>query len=344
MKSFEIAGQQIAPGERKKINLFVARLYDATEVSLPVEVIRGKKDGPTLFISGAIHGNEINGVEIIRLVSQQESLEKLAGTLILIPIVNVFGFNNKTRYLPDNRDLNRCFPGIESGSLGSKLAYQFQEEIVKKCDYGIDLHTGANHRYNFPQIRTDIDNPKNLELAKSFDVGVILNSSLRDGSLRQAASDLGIPCLLYEGGEALRFNNEAIQIGVRGIFSFMKSIDMLSDADSDYEIIHSDPFIATSSYWLRAPSSGILHTQKKIGDVVKEFDLVATITDPFGERLGEIVALRPGIIIGMTVLPLVTNGDATFHIGISDSAEPAEVAEFSNEVYGNDVFDPLIEE
>jgi uncharacterized protein len=341
MKYFEIAKQQVKAGERKRINLFVARLYDATEMSLPLEIIRGKEDGPTLFISGAIHGNEINGVEIIRLISQQKEITSIKGTLILIPIVNVFGFNNKTRYLPDNRDLNRCFPGIESGSMASRLAHQFSSEILSRCDYGIDLHTGANHRYNLPQIRTEIANPRNLELAKSFDVAAIVNSSLRDGSLREAASDRGIPLLLYEGGEALRFNTEAIQIGVRGILSFMKEIGMLDN--SSIECIHSEPFIAKSSYWLRAPTSGILHTRKKVGDVVKEFDLLATITDPFGERLSEVIATKAGVIIGMSVLPLVTNGDATFHIGVNDSSVIPEMAEFTNEGYGNDIFDPLIE-
>jgi predicted deacylase len=342
MKPFVIAEQNIQAGERKRVNLFVARLYDATEMSIPVEIIRGKNDGPTLFISGAIHGNEINGVEIVRLVSQQKELADLYGTLILIPIVNIFGFNNKTRYLPDNRDLNRCFPGFEGGSLASRMAHQFHTEILTKCDFGIDLHTGGNHRYNLPQIRTEIANPKNLELAKSFDVSAIINSSVRDGSLRQAAADLGIPCLLYEGGEALRFNPEAIQIGVRGIFSFMKAIGMLDSVEEQMQKTR-EQYVAKSSYWLRAPTSGILHTRRRVGEFVKEFDLLATITDPFGERLSEVVASRDGVIIGMTTLPLVTNGDATFHIGVSDGSVPADVIEFSHELSGNDVFDPLIE-
>ena len=205
LENLVIDGQTIKPGERKKIFLRIAALYDYTDISIPIEVIRGKVDGPILFISAAIHGDEINGVEIVKRVLKRVSIDKLKGTLIAIPIVNVFGFNNLSRYLPDRRDLNRSFPGQKNGSLASRLASIFMKEIVHKCTHGIDLHTGAVHRTNLPQIRACLDDAATKTLAKSFGVPVVIDSTLRDGSLREAARRKGIPMLLFEGGEALRF-------------------------------------------------------------------------------------------------------------------------------------------
>jgi predicted deacylase len=179
-----IDGVTIEKGERKNFEIAVSKLYDHTEMTIPVEVIRGEKDGPTIFISAAIHGDEINGVEVIRrLLSHKKLLSKLRGTLIAVPIVNMFGFNRNLRYLPDRRDLNRVFPGSKNGSLAAQIAYKFMKEVVEKCDYGIDLHTGSAHRFNLPQIRAYLDNPEIEALARAFGVPVILHSNYRDGSL-----------------------------------------------------------------------------------------------------------------------------------------------------------------
>ena len=182
-----IGGTTIKRGERKRVYIDVAKLYDFTDMNIPIEVIRGKEDGPVMFISGAIHGDEINGVEIVRQILSKKALNKLKGTLIAVPIVNVFGFNTKSRYLPDRRDLNRNFPGSPKGSLTGQLAHIFMKEIIEKCTHGIDFHCAASHRINLPQIRACLSDPKVKEMAEAFDVPVIMDADLRKGSLREAA-------------------------------------------------------------------------------------------------------------------------------------------------------------
>lgn len=224
----EIAGQVIEKGQRTQLNINVARLYDFTEMNIPVEVIRGEDDGPRLFVFAAVHGDEINGVEIIKRLLKHKSLRSIKGTLIAVPIVNVFGYNTKSRYLPDRRDLNRHFPGSEKGSLAGQLAHTLMTEIVKQYTHGIDLHTGAIHRSNLPQIRADLDDPETNELAHAFNVPVMINSKLPDGSLREAARSCKIPMLLFEGGEALRYDERVIKSGLNGILTLMNELGMIS--------------------------------------------------------------------------------------------------------------------
>lgn len=314
-----IGGTQIKLGERKRIELEVARLYDFTEMTVPIEVISGAEDGPRLFVSAALHGDEINGLEIIKRLLKHKSLKKIKGTLIAIPIVNVYGFNNKSRYMPDRRDLNRCFPGSQTGSLGSQLANILMKEVIGKCRYGIDLHTGANHRKNLPQVRGFLDDPETKRLALSFATPVILNSSFRDGSLRQAAADLGIPTLVYEGGEALRFDEDVIKIGLHGVLSVMQSIGMI-----DYEkkkIMKKETFIAESSSWVRAPFSGTLRITTRLGKNVEKGDLLGVISDPFARDNIKVRATQDGLIIGISLLPLVNKGDAIFRIANFEDEE-----------------------
>lgn len=310
--NFNIGGTQIKRGERKRVLLDVAKLYDFTDMNVPIEVIRGKKPGPVLFVSGAVHGDEINGVEIVRQLLTSKSLNRIRGTLIAVPIVNVFGFNTKSRYLPDRRDLNRSFPGSENGSLTGQLAHTFMTEIVKKCTHGIDLHTAAINRINLPQIRACLDDPQILAMAEAFKVPVILNSEIRDGSLRGASRELKIPTVLFEGGEALRFNRKIIKSGVQGILSVMRAIEMLPQLKK--KSASKETFIARSSHWLRAPHSGILSAKHVIGDRVEKGSLLGIISDPFGQEKYEIKATRTGIIIGAVTLPLLNKGDAVFHI------------------------------
>ncbi|MFT5703508.1 MAG: putative deacylase [Rickettsiales bacterium] len=323
MSNLIIDGNEIKLGERKRISINVATLYDFTEVNIPIEVIRGKEDGPTLFISACIHGDEINSVEIVKRLLSHKSIKNLKGTLIAIPIVNVFGFNDKSRYLPDRRDLNRCFPGTEKGSLASQIAYKFTNEIVKKSDYGIDLHTGAIHRNNLPQIRACLDDPRTKELAQMFNVPVLINSDIRDGSLRQSARELNIPVVLFEGGEALRFNEKIATSALQGILSLMCKIGMLSN--NDYRPIKKkETFIARSSYWVRAPHSGTIILKKKLGDYVKKNQLIGIISDPFGQHKFKVTSNYEGIIIGLVTLPLLNNGDAIAHIATFKDAEKVE--------------------
>jgi uncharacterized protein len=312
-EKFSLAGVEIRPGHRRKVDIPIAKLYDFTGMSIPVEVVRGMEDGPTLFICGAIHGDEINGVEIVKRVLNHASLSRIKGTLIAVPIVNVFGFNTKNRYLPDRRDLNRCFPGNAEGSMASQLAYVFMQEVVSKATHGIDLHTGAIHRDNLPHIRAALEDPETLALAEAFNVPVIMNSASRDGSLRDAATRAGdIKVLLFEGGEALRFNEPTIRLGLQGILSVMQSIGMLPTTKPKGKKFQ--PFIARSSHWVRAPHSGTLIARKGVGDKVRKNEILGVISDPFGEHRFTVHASHEGIIIGQTMLPLVNEGNACFHI------------------------------
>jgi predicted deacylase len=300
----------------------VAKLFDNTDVIMPVEVIRGKEPGPTMFISAAIHGDEINGVETIRIIlSKKRILSRIKGTLIIVPIVNVFGYNQNMRYLPDRRDLNRVFPGSADGSLASRIAHKFMSEIVSKCDYGIDLHTGCIHHYNLPQIRALLDNAEIKELAESFGVPVVLHSNMRDGSLRQAASEIGVKVLLFEGGEALRYNRSVILAAAYGIANTMIKIGMLEKKILKAILpARHEVFIARSSYWLRATDSGTLWTKVKVGDRVQKNQSIGFISDPLGRNKHFVRSTVTGIVIGMTLMPLVTNGDALFHIAMFDNA------------------------
>lgn len=289
---------------------------------MPVHVIRGRTDGPRLFVCAAIHGDELNGVEIIRRLLKSPRLKRLRGTLVAIPIVNVHGLLQHSRYLPDRRDLNRSFPGSDRGSLAARLAHLFITQIVEKCSHGIDLHTGAIHRSNLPQIRANLDDPETLRLAQAFNVPLLLNSDLRDGSLRQVAAEMGVPMLLYEAGEGLRFDEVAIRAGERGIVNVMRALGMLPQSKNPRS--SRETVVARSTFWVRAPVSGIFRPMVKLGSRVKRDGLLGIMSDPFGDREEQVLAVNGGIVIGRTNLPLAHEGDALFHIARVDRA--ADVA------------------
>lgn len=316
MDELVIAGTNIPPGKTTQIKIPVVRLYTDTDISMPIHVIRSKQPGPTLFISAAVHGDELNGIEIIRRLIKLKSLRLKSGTLIFVPMVNVYGVLNQSRYMPDRRDLNRCFPGSLKGSLAGIVANKFLTEIVTHCDYGIDLHTGAIHRSNLPQIRADLSDKETRVLAEVFGVPVLLNSNLRDGSLREAAVKLGTKILLYEAGEALRFDELSIRAGVRGIQNVLAHLKMIQRKSTiKSSEANSACFISNKSAWLRANASGIVNNKKNLGDRVKEGDILATIGSSTGETFETVRSSRTGIIIGKQNIPLVQEGDAMFHIG-----------------------------
>lgn len=323
---FKISGQSIPKGSRKRLEVKVGTLFDRTTMAIPVEVVRGKKEGPVLFVSAAVHGDEINGVEIVKRVLKKKRIGpfSLRGTLIAVPIVNVYGFVNNSRYLPDRRDLNRSFPGSSNGSLAGQVAHAFLNEVIAHCTHGIDLHTGAIHRTNLPQIRACLDNEETKMLAQAFGVPVVMNSSIRDGSLRQEAADKGIPMLLFEGGEALRYEEKVIKSGVEGVLAVMEKIGMLNPTRSKRVAKAKEVFVAKSSHWVRAPHSGSLVAKKTCGDRIEKGDILGYLSDPFGREEVEVKASKTGIIIGMTMLPLVNNGDALFHVATFDDSEAVE--------------------
>jgi predicted deacylase len=318
---FAIGGTVVAPATRKTLELPVASLYSHAPMTLPVQVVCGRHEGPRLFVCAALHGDEINGVEVIRRLLRLPLLKKLRGTLLAIPIVNVYGFVNRSRYLPDRRDLNRSFPGSLRGSMAARLADLFLREIVDHSDYGIDLHTGAIHRENLPQIRANLDDAETARIANAFHVPVLLNSDLRDGSLREIAAERGIPMLLYEAGEALRFDERAIRAGVKGIIAVMRELKMLPATRR--QVRRAEPLVARSTTWVRAERSGILRSTAALGDRVRKGQIIGLIADPFGEQEHEVYAANHGIIIGRTNLPLVNEGEALFHVARFESARVA---------------------
>lgn len=311
-KTFDLGGRQIAPGERATVELPVGTLTDHTPVALPVHVFHGRKSGPVMLVCAAIHGDEIIGVEIIRRLMGQSALAQVRGTLLVVPIVNAFGFLTRSRYLPDRRDLNRFFPGNENGSLASQLAAIFLRQVVARVDLAIDLHSAAIHRSNLPQIRVSPDQPFAGKMAQEFGAPVYLLSRVLPGSLREAAQEIGVDTLLYEAGEALRFDETAVRVGLRGIMRVMRAMGMLPAGRSRKTEIKT--LLGSNNLWTRAPHGGLLRTFKTTGDVVEEGDLLGVISDPTGIHEHDILAPGTGLVIGRTNLPLVHRGDALFHI------------------------------
>jgi predicted deacylase len=313
-KPISIAKQTIEPGTRKTIYLPAVGMFTQTKVELPIHIIHGKHSGPTVFVIGTIHGDEVNSIEIVRLLYGHPSLKKIHGTLIIMPVSNVFGFILQSRYSPDRRDVNRCFPGKEKGSLAAMMAYGISKEIVPHCDYIIDLHTGGYGHVNMPQLRVNLDVPGVKQIAKAFGVPVILEAKVREGSLRDYASKLGIPALVYEGGEALRLNHISILVGLRGILNVLYHLKMIA-IHPDKKLLASNSVITQTSRWVRAPSSGLIQPITTLAKAVKKNEVLAYIHDPFlMNKSIPVIAPFAGMIIGQTLHPVIYQGDALFHI------------------------------
>ncbi|MDT8318893.1 MAG: succinylglutamate desuccinylase/aspartoacylase family protein [Xanthomonadales bacterium] len=315
-RTITIGAVDVAPGQRTSVNLPVANLYTATSLHMPVTVINGRRDGPVLFVSAAVHGDELNGVEIIRRLLKRKALQSIRGTLLAVPIVNVHGFIDQSRYLPDRRDLNRSFPGSATGSIAARLANIFLREVVLKSDIGIDLHTGAVDRANLPQIRAALEDESLRDLAETFGAPVIVNAGMRDGSLRACAASNGIPVMVYEAGEALRFDELSIRAGIRGILQVMRKLAMLPPARTQRS---NRTMIASSTTWVRAVSSGIVTHKVELGSRVRKNDRLALMGDPLGNSDAEVLSPCDGIVIGASRLPLAYEGDALFHVALFDS-------------------------
>lgn len=311
---FNIADTDIQAGRRGQVEFPIARLMSGTPVALPVLVVHGRHDGPTIWLSAAVHGDEICGVEIIRRVLEKTKAATLRGTVIAVPVVNVHGFNTGSRYLPDRRDLNRSFPGSARGSLASRIANLMMTEIIARCSIGIDLHTGSDHRINLPQVRGDLDNPAVRALAETFAAPLSLHARTRDGSLRGAATEAGATVLVFEGGEADRFDETAIAAGTAGSLRVMQEAGMIADAPPK----PGPTRLSRTSRWTRATRSGIIHLEVGLGDDVAGGDRLATVHDPFGKRLGAVSSRTGGVVVGHTQRPLVNRGDAIVHIADLD--------------------------
>ncbi|TVR56382.1 MAG: hypothetical protein EA421_03595 [Gemmatimonadales bacterium] len=305
-----IGEHRIARGERARLEIPAARLATGSPVGLPVEVLHGVHPGPRVWLSAAIHGDELNGVEIIRQVLGECSPRRLSGSLIAVPIVNVFGFITESRYLPDRRDLNRSFPGSARGSLAARIAHIFMKEVVEGCQVGIDLHTGSADRTNLPQIRADLDDPETRELARAFGAPMAIHSGLRDGSLRAAAGALGARVLVYEGGEPRRFNRGAIEAGVVGTLRVLASLGMRRTT-----LPPPDPVLESrGTSWIRAGRSGLFRVEVEPGSRVTKGQRIGVIKDAFGNQALRVKSRTNGVVIGLSLQPHVNRGDALVHI------------------------------
>ncbi len=306
----EVGSTTVAAGTREDIELPVERLASGPWISVPTIVLRGRRSGPTLMVSAAIHGDEINGVEVVRRLVSEVRPEELAGTVIAIPVANQLGFMAQQRYLPDRRDLNRSFPGSPRGSLAARLAHLLMTEIVPRCDYGIDLHSGSDNRANLPQIRADLDDARSRELAVAFAAPVTLHAPTRDRSLREAATGAGVAMLVYEGGEDNRYDDYAIDAAWEGLLRVLDRLGMITGAPGS----SAGSLISRSSRWVRAQRGGLLRAEVGLGDRVEGRQVLGYLSDIYGR--GNLAARAPfsGLVIGMTQSPHVNQGDAVFHV------------------------------
>ncbi|NHA69483.1 succinylglutamate desuccinylase/aspartoacylase family protein [Phycicoccus flavus] len=313
--SFEIGPVRVRAGRRQSLSLPITRLVTGADVDLPVQVVHGREDGPTVWVDAAIHGDEAVGVEVVRQVLAGLDPKALRGTLIAVPIVNVLGFMNGNRYLPDRRDLNRSFPGAPRGSLAGRVAHLFMTEVVDKCEVGIDLHTGSDRRTNLPQIRADLEDARTRELAAAFAAPVMLHARLRDGSLRHAAREHGAKVLLYEAGEAWRMDPWAIDAGVLGVRRVLAFLGMTDPVDEEPP---QPSAVSWRSGWVRSRGTGMLHLEARLGQHVSEGERLGGLFDSFGKRVRLVHANRTGVVVGRTEAPLVNSGDAVVHIAEVD--------------------------
>jgi predicted deacylase len=312
-KEIIIAGKTIPPGEKAKINLRLAKLPSGTTIDLPVYIFRSKKAGPTVLLSGGLHGDEINGIEIVRRLIDGDHLDGLIkGSVVAIPVMNIFGFLNFSRDVPDGKDVNRSFPGSHTGSLASRIAYFLTHNVLKEIDFGIDFHTGGASRFNFPQIRYSGKDAKAVKLAEEFGAPVTLLSPLVDKSLRKQAFKMGKTILVYEGGESMRMDEEVVETGLNGALRLLTAKGMLSATPPP----PPETIICRNSRWIRAKRSGIYRGVIKSGMTVNKGDVLGYITDPFGEFSTTIKAPANGLVICHNNMPVINQGDALIHLGL----------------------------
>ncbi|MEN9909322.1 MAG: hypothetical protein RLZZ540_2471 [Bacteroidota bacterium] len=312
-KPITILGETILPGESKTIDMEIAKLHNSAKLKIPIIIQRSKIDGPVVLFSAGIHGDEINGIEIVRQIITKKINKPKKGTIICIPIINMFGFINKSREFPDGRDLNRVFPGSKKGSLASQFAHHILTEIMPIVDYAVDFHAGGAGRFNAPQIRLEPNNDALKILADVFNAPFTLYSKNIAGSFRNSSQKSNVKMLLFEGGKSLDINDDIANIGLEGVKRFLEHLDML-DPKHKVNKNKEDSIYIEKSTWIRANHSGLLHNSNSIGTFVKKGMVLATITDPFGKFERKIKAPNDGYIINANHSPIVYQGDAIYHI------------------------------
>ncbi|MCB1063582.1 MAG: succinylglutamate desuccinylase/aspartoacylase family protein [Verrucomicrobiae bacterium] len=322
-----IGGEDFYPGDRGVVDIPIGSLIDYQPVTMTVHVLRGKKPGPCLLVSAALHGDEIIGVEVIRRLLRSTALKRLRGDLIVVPVVNMPAFLSHSRYLPDRRDLNRLFPGSPKGSLGGRLAYAFLNQVVMQCTHAIDMHTGAVGRPNLPQIRVSPGDHEGYEMAKAFKPPVVIETSLRAGSLRETLYSRAKPCILYEAGEAHRLDSDAVRYGLRGVVSVMRYLEMLPQekrAEGGFSSRRSRTVVSTMTSWSRAPRGGVFAPEVGLGKAVTPNMELGVVADPFGRHETPIKSRVDGVVIGISREATVNEGDGLFHIAVTQDPARAE--------------------
>lgn len=316
MRELRVAGTPVAPGESREIQLKVSEFHTAVPVTIPVTVVRGRRDGPCLFVTAGVHGDELNGVEIVRRLLYEGRYEGLSGTLLLVPIVNRFGFLSHSRYLPDRRDLNRCFPGDPAGHAGQRIAHRIFEEIVRPCDFGIDLHTASAERTNLPHVRGDLAIEGIRRMARAFGREVVVDHPGEKGTLRWAAGRSGVKVLNFEAGAPHRIQRRVIRRGFEGVRNVMADLGMIRRKP------RRPPFqvVVRSAEWLRAERGGLLQIRKRPGELVYVGETIAQTSNPFGPETEPLRSPVTGLVIGVTTSPLVVPGDAVCHVARLDKS------------------------
>ncbi|WP_036381122.1 succinylglutamate desuccinylase/aspartoacylase family protein [Muricauda sp. MAR_2010_75] len=311
-KTLTINGETIAPGENKLLQLNIARLPTGTLIDIPVHVFNGKRAGPTVLVQAGLHGDEINGVETLRRMLQENKFAIKKGAVIVVPILNIFGFIHFSRDVPDGKDVNRSFPGRKTGSLASRIAHTYTEQILPQVDFGIDLHTGGSQRHNHPQARYTSGDAQSEALAKAFNAPFYFASKLITGSFRKATYKMGIPTMVYESGESMRFDENAIAIGMRGVENVFQFLGMVSKGKK----VKQEPSIhLESTRWIRAPRAGMFIPQVGNGEAVNKGQVLGLTTDTFTKKNKKVKAPYDGHVICVNHQAVVNQGDALFHIG-----------------------------
>lgn len=314
-------GREVAPGERATLSAKISKSYSGSDVRIPIMVWRGEEPGPTVAVTGAVHGDEINGTGVIRRIIRDEPFALTSGTLVLVPVVNLFGFERHSRYLPDRRDLNRSFPGSVSGSLASRLAHAFFTQVIERCDFCIDLHTAAVRRTNFPNVRADMLNPDVAAFARAFGAELVVAGEGPEGSLRSEACKAGCVTIILEAGEVWKVEPTVLEYAVRGITNCLRSLGMVGGEPTKPAYrVETD-----ATKWVRAADGGFLEFHVAPGDIVEQGDPIATNTDLMGSEQNVITAPRDGVVLGMTTIPSVSPGDPVCHLAFPRSGKLKEM-------------------
>lgn len=309
-EELKIGGKAINPGEAQEILLKISEFYTAQAVNIPVTVVRGVEEGPRVFLTAAIHGDELNGVEIVRTIMTELDPSKLRGTVLCTPVLNRWGFLSHSRYLPGRRDLNRYFPGNPDGNVAARVAHKIFTEIVQHAQYGIDMHTAAAGRTNLAHIRGDMDDEKVRKMARAFGTEIIIDQPAAGGTLRSAATRAGIPTIILEAGETFRFQRTMVTKGVSGVKNVLGDLGMIewTAREPSFQVI------VKVSEWIRAERGGILDIRVRPGDLIYEGNEIAMVSTPFGREVTTLLSPLTGLVIGITTIPLVQPGDAICHI------------------------------